>query len=67
MYGALLALMISLLMIAMIIFKGRKEYPYALWCKKSELASIIDTLSDDAVIEIRIGRNSYEHTTGNLS
>lgn len=62
MYGAIFALLITVLMISMVIFKGHRAGGYAILCRKSDLASVIDTLSDDAIIQIWIGRNSYEHT-----
>lgn len=61
MYGAILALLIALTMIVLVILKGRNLYSRTVFCKKAQLTSIIDTLSDDCVIQIWIGRNTYEH------
>lgn len=62
MYGAIFALIITVMMISLIIFKAHTQGAYPLLCKKSELASIIDTLSDDTTIQIWIGRSLYEHS-----
>lgn len=65
MYSAIFALIITVGMISLIIFKAYTIGEYPLLCKKSELASIIDTLPDDTIIWI--GRKLYEHSGTNNS
>lgn len=60
MYGAIFALIITAVMIALVIYKAHICGSHCLICKKSELASIIDTLPDDTIIWI--GRKLYEHS-----
>lgn len=60
MYSAILALIIALMMIAFVIYKG-SFYPDRYYvCKKSELKFLTDTLPDDCIIHIWIGRNIYD-------
>lgn len=61
MFGAVFALLITLVMIFLVVLKGRRFDGHTFFCRKSELVSIIDTISEDSVIQIWIGRNSYEH------
>lgn len=61
MYGAILALLIALAMIALVILKGRGISPEMICCTKAELTSLIDSISDDCIIQILIGGNTYEH------
>lgn len=61
MYGAIAALLIALVMMVLVILKGRGIYPQTLYCTKAELMKVIDSISDDCIIQILIGGNSYEH------
>lgn len=61
MYGAIAALLIALVMMVLVILKGRGIYPQTLYCTKAELTKVIDSISDDCIIQILIGGNSYEH------
>lgn len=61
MYSAVFALLIAAMMMLLVILKGRRFDGRILYCKKSELVSIIENISEDSIIQIWIGRNSYEH------
>ena len=66
MYSAILALIIALMMIAFVIYKGSLYRGGYYVCKKSDLKYLTDTLPDDCIIHIWIGRNIYdEFRTGN--
>lgn len=67
MYEAILALLLALCMILLTVLKGRKINCRTFFCRKSELVSIIDNISDDCVIQIWIGRDPYEHKRGGNS
>lgn len=61
MYGAITALIIALMMIAFVICKGNNiKLEKTMYCKKSELGTFADRLPDNCIIEIRIGRNTYD-------
>ena len=60
MYGAIIALVISLMMIALVIAKGTGADKSMICCRKSELYSIAEYIPDDCILEIRIGRKTYE-------
>ena len=61
MYGAITALIIALMMIAFVIYKGNSiRFEKTMYCKKSEFASLGEQLPDNCIIEIRIGRNTYD-------
>ena len=61
MYGAITALIIALMMITLVICKGNSiRFEKTMYCKKSELGSFADGLPDNCIIEIRIGRNTYD-------
>lgn len=66
MYGAIFALIITAVMIALVIFKAQRCGSHSLILRKSELTSIIDTLSDDTIIQIW-SKNLYEHSGANNS
>lgn len=60
MMSAICALVISLMMIVLVIFKGSVCEESCYICKKSEIEGYLDIIPDDCIIEIRIGRNSYD-------
>lgn len=61
MYGAITALIIALMMIAFVIYKGNSiKLETTMYCKKSELGSFAELLPENCIIEIRIGRNTYD-------
>lgn len=60
MFGAITALIISLMMIFFVIYKGRTLGGQMLYCRKSEFLSLADSFPDDCIIQIWIGRNTYE-------
>ena len=60
MYGAITALIIALMMIAFVIYKGHTFGAETFYCRKSELLSMTDKLPDNCIIQIWIGRNNYE-------
>ena len=61
MYGAITALIIALMMIAFVIYKGNSiKFEKTMYCKKSELGTFTNCLPDNCIIEIRIGRNTYD-------
>lgn len=60
MYGAIVALIIALMMIALVIYKGNETKSEMIYCRKSELYSLYESIPDDCILEIRIGRNTYE-------
>lgn len=60
MYGAIFALIISLMMIVFVIYKGNFCGGRCYICKKSEMEYLLDIIPDDCIIEIWIGRNTYD-------
>ena len=60
MYGAIVALIISLAMIAFVIYKGNSIKLDTIYCSKDEMLSLSESIPDNCIIEIRIGRNTYE-------
>ena len=60
MYGAVFALIIALMMIAFVIYKSRFFEGNYYVCTKSEIKTLTESLPDDCVIYIWIGRNTYE-------
>lgn len=60
MYGAIAALIIALMMITLVICKGSSIKREMICCRKSELYSLCETIPDDCMLEIWIGRNTYE-------
>ena len=60
MYGAIVALIISLTMIAFTIYKGNSVRPMTTICRKSEIYSILRDVPDDCIIEVWLGRNTYD-------
>ena len=61
MYGAITALIIALMMITFVIYKGNSiKFEKTMYCKKSELGSFAELLPENCIIEIRIGRNTYD-------
>ena len=60
MYGAIVALIIALMMIALVICKGNETKSEMIYCRKSELYSLCEAIPDDCILEIRIGRNTYD-------
>ena len=60
MYGAIVALIISLTMIAFTVYKGNSVKPITTVCRKSEIYSLLQDIPDDCILEIRIGRNTYD-------
>ncbi|MBQ3023444.1 MAG: hypothetical protein IJD91_09020 [Clostridia bacterium] len=60
MYGAIAALIISLMMIALVIYKGNATKHETICCRKSEFYSLSGHIPDDCIIEVWIGRNTYD-------
>lgn len=61
MYGEIWAILLSVLIIIVAVLKSRMTTVSTLYCKKSEIADLLHDISDDAVIQISVGRNKYEH------
>lgn len=60
MFGAITALIIALMMIAFVIYKGSCVHGKFIHCRKSEFLSMANEFPDDCIIQIWIGRNTYE-------
>ena len=60
MAGAVFALIIALTMICLVIYKGHFSKGQMLYCRKSEFLSMTDNFPEDCIIQIWIGRNTYE-------
>ena len=60
MYGTVFALIIALVMIGFVIYKGSVCGGICYVCKKSEIEYLMDSLPDDCIIEIWIGRKTYD-------
>lgn len=60
MSGAIIALIISLMMIFFVIYKGHTLGVKTFYCRKSEFLSMTEDFPDDCIIQIWIGRNTYE-------
>jgi len=60
MYGAVLALIIALMMICFVIYKSNFYSGKYFVCRKSEIEFLIDSLPDDCILEVWIGRSTYE-------
>lgn len=60
MFGAIIALVISLMMIALAICKGNSVKCDKICCRKSEFDYLLRDVPDDCVIEVWIGRNTYD-------
>jgi len=58
--GAIFALIIALMMIGFVIYKGNATEETVIFCKKSELFSVIGDFPDNCVFHIRIGRNTKD-------
>ena len=58
MYAIVAAIIIVFTMLFLVILRSRKYNVKTLFLKKSELSDIIDSIPDDAVIQLLIGRNS---------
>lgn len=60
MTSAIFALIIALMMIVFVVYKsnfcGVKYYV----CRKSEIENLLDFLPEDCIIEVWIGRNTYD-------
>ena len=52
MFGAIIALIISLTMIAFTIYKGNSTRPMVITCRKSEIYSLLRDLPDDCILEV---------------
>ena len=61
MCGVIVALVISVMMIALVIYKGNSIKFDTIYCSKSEMLAISESIPDDCIIEIRIGRNTYDN------
>ena len=57
MYGTLAAILIAFIMLFTIIIRTRTQKIETYYLKKSELSSVIDSLPDDEIIGLLIGRN----------
>ena len=62
MMGAIFALIIALMMIAFVIYKSSFCSCEYFVCKKSDIESLMDSLPDDCIIHIWIGRNTYDES-----
>lgn len=61
MTGSIIALVISLMMIFLVIYKGKYCSIESHVCRKSDAWRILDDVPDDSIIQILIGRNIYEY------
>ena len=61
MFCTVISLLAVMVMTFLIILKARAANSFILRCEKSEIMQLLDDIPDDAVIEIWIGGNSYEH------
>ena len=52
MYGAIIALVISLTMIAFTVYKGNSIKPMVITCRKSEIHTVLNSVPDDCIIEV---------------
>ena len=60
MSGSIIALIISLMMIAFVIYKGNTAGGHTFYVRKAEFLSMTNSLPDDCIIQVWIGRNTYE-------
>lgn len=60
MLGAVLALIIALMMIVFVICKGNAVSQEIICCRKSELHFYTESIPENCIIQIRIGRNTYD-------
>ena len=52
MCGSIIALIISLMMIAFTIYKGSCVKQYRICCRKSEFYNLLKDIPDDCIIEV---------------
>lgn len=67
MTGAVAALIISLMMIFLVIYKAHCVEEEIYYTKKAEAFSLLDGFPDDCIIQIRIGRNIYGYKGTGIS